>query len=809
MPLFPVAHPFEISALRRLAAGRTLLPYLPQVPRFRIRTAVPLLAASLALAACGGGGDGGGSSSETGPGATPSCIQTHDQGCVTASEFEERADAIAGTFAEQPGFENQWGLELIRADQAYANLELRHGPGEEPGTGVTVGVLDTGIDRLHPQFRNKRVVERYLPGAINEDGSRYSHGTAVASVIAGQDSPVFRSDAHGVAPGADLVVFALPLGSAAQLYRPISLAGLASNNAEWETIVDAIAGWRNGSRTIDFLNLSLGNAGIINNYGEAELRQHFDRALAAMAQEDSEEKIIFVWSAGNANGLDCIDSTPQCVDGKVNAESVEVLPGLVARIPELQDHTVSVVSVREEDGAISDFSNRCGIAANYCMAAPGESVRVAYFGPHPDFGYSVYGVGSFDGTSFAAPMVTGGLALMKHYFRDQLSNTDLLARLLRTADRSGQYADAAIYGRGLLDLGAATSPVGSASVALGNRVDGPGVALASSQLHLGAAFGDGLRSMLSGRQFAAFDALGAPFWYEFGDLASGDSGPSMAERLRGFQQAPLSPSPGSPAGGLSIPLLDWAGASATRAAQLSLAVSGPSAEARASHLAFEGRSLVATLPATAGLTATAVTANGIAGQEPASGAALSWRPPKALLGLRAGWMTEQRTLLGTETDGAFGSVEGQAVFAGIEADTKFGPWRLGATAEIGSVSARSHGGLLRDISPLSTSAFALHADRPVLDGSSWRVSLSQPLRVESGRALLDIPSGRTKAGDVIRSDLSAGLEPSGRQLDLALQWQRPLDIGVLRVGTTLSRESGHRRNASDELILLSGLHLPL
>ena len=69
--------------------------------------------------------------------------------------------------------------------------------------------------------------------------------------------------------------------------------------------------------------------------------------------------------------------------------------------------------------------------------------------------------------------------------------------------------------------------------------------------------------------------------------------------------------------------------------------------------------------------------------------------------------------------------------------------------------------------------------------------------------------GRTKAGDVIRSDLSAGLEPSGRQLDLALKWQRPLDTGVLRVGATLSRESGHRRNASDELILLSALHLPL
>ena len=87
------------------------------------------------------------------------------------------------------------------------------------------------------------------------------------------------------------------------------------------------------------------------------------------------------------------------------------------------------------------------------------------------------------------------------------------------------------------------------------------------------------------------------------------------------------------------------------------------------------------------------------------------------------------------------------------------------------------------------------------------MSLSQPLRIENGLALLNVPSGRAKASGVVRNALSAGLEPSGRQVDLALQWQQPVDLGILRVGATLSRQPGHRRSATPEWTLLSGWRL--
>ena len=63
------------------------------------------------------------------------CVQTHDQGCVLEPEFEALVEEIAGEYAEQSGFQNQWGLEAIGADEAYANLELQFGPDTAPGEG--------------------------------------------------------------------------------------------------------------------------------------------------------------------------------------------------------------------------------------------------------------------------------------------------------------------------------------------------------------------------------------------------------------------------------------------------------------------------------------------------------------------------------------------------------------------------------------------------------------------------------------------------------------------------------------------------
>ncbi|MDE2914143.1 MAG: S8 family serine peptidase [Paracoccaceae bacterium] len=733
-----------------------------------------------------------------------SCIDTHEDGCLDDEEFRQLVEETAAAYSDDPATQRQWGFEAINLPEAYANLELKFGPDTEPGEGVLVGVLDTGIDTAHPAFINKNIIERFIAGASDEDGSEFSHGTAVASIIAGEDDPDWAADTYGVAWGADLVMFAMPLGSPPEHYNPITLEDLPGISEFFSETGDEILSWSYEGRSIDFLNLSLGVPGVIDNFSEAELREHMAAVTATFAQADSDEKVVFVWAAGNAHETPCDVPVIECVDGVVDAVSPGTLSGLAARLPELRGHTVAVVAIGE-DGKITDFSNRCGIAAEYCLAAPGSLVRVAYFGPFADG--PGRGTARGGGTSYAAPMVTGGLALMKQYFRGQLSNTDLLARMLETADRTGPYADAEIYGRGLMDLGTATSPVGEETVVVSNRVNGPGSTLQQTSLELGSAFGDSVELSLAGREMAAFDSLGAPFWHPAGRFATPAAGPSQAARLREFFNRTIQTPDSAPDDAVPILLFGEFPQSGGATPALRLTDSTGSAVARASHFGLAGQSLVLTLPITASLTATAQTTEGVvnrAALADMSLVSLVWQFSDAPVRFRAGRTEEPHSLLGAVADGAFGRLSAGTTFAGIEADTGLGAWQLGFNAEVGTVNARMHDGLLHGLSDLATSAFSLHATRPTGKGSAFRVSFSQPLRTESGHAELHLPVGRTKSGEVVRDAVALGFEPSGRQLDLELHWQQPLGRGNLHLGAVLSHEPGHRKHADPDLTVLSG-----
>lgn len=73
------------------------------------------------------------------------------------------------------------------------------------GAGVIVGVLDTGVDADHAEFRSRRVNFRYVPLNAMKEAVRNvrgfdvdGHGTHVCGIIAGQNV--------GIAPAADLLV---------------------------------------------------------------------------------------------------------------------------------------------------------------------------------------------------------------------------------------------------------------------------------------------------------------------------------------------------------------------------------------------------------------------------------------------------------------------------------------------------------------------------------------------------------------------------------------------------------------------------
>ena len=699
------------------------------------------------------------------------CFKVSDGDCLTNTELGERArqlteelkdinyDQINDAWGHDPEAANalKWTAEAVNAHQAAAHLALAHGDGalnEE----VTIGFIDTGIHEDHETFDYVSVDEEFLPGAVDEAPYETSHGTAVASLAVGNflnlppDSPDFNINVK---------MFAIPLGDGSGPYRPITLEQLSATDFGDAAELNYVL-----SQDLDILNLSFGYQGGIENYSAQDLDKHYSRTIEALTQDGRSEKTILVWAAGNAG--DRVNA---------NSSSPQILSGLAARAEELQGHSIAVVSTRE-DGRISDFSNRCGIAADFCIAAPGEQVLVAtsVFDAYDEH---YYNLGS--GTSYAAPMVSGGLITMKKLFRDQLSNEELVSRLFATANDDGIYADSAIYGQGLMDLGAATNPWGAPQfMDTIETENGNGESITSSFMALGAPLGDSVTQALGSQEVAAFDSLGAPFWFDASQFTVPFSGTTIATGLHRFlNPVQARPMPDS-----------WQfdlrkNASAVEIGHLSLT------DGATRFMVKEPRGLGATLL-----------------QDPGDlyGLTLAWTPPRFdSLTMEAGYLNERESLLGSRAEGAFGSLSGETLFFGAGYNATAGDWQLGARGELGQVNPSVGQSLFIDgVSSLSTSAFRLQAARPFANGVTLSFSLGQPLRVENGHADLALPIGRTPEGEVLNQALSVPLAPSGRQLDLTAKLEFPWLGGDVSLGAIRSHQPRHQLTAAPEWAVFTG-----
>src|SRR5258705_10997055 len=83
--------------------------------------------------------------------------------------------------------EDQWHLDVLHIDQAH---QL------STGRGVTVGVIDTGVDASHPDLAGTVLPGTDLVGLNAGDGhlDQDGHGTAMAGIIGA------HGQATGIAP---------------------------------------------------------------------------------------------------------------------------------------------------------------------------------------------------------------------------------------------------------------------------------------------------------------------------------------------------------------------------------------------------------------------------------------------------------------------------------------------------------------------------------------------------------------------------------------------------------------------------------
>jgi len=177
--------------------------------------------------------------------------------------------------------------------------------------------------------------------------------------------------------------------------------------------------------------------------------------------------------------------------------------GLPYRIAELQPGWLAVVAI-DGSGAIAGYSNRCGVAAAWCLAAPGGSLGSGLYSMQNNGGYA-----AMYGTSMAAPHAAAALGALKSMFPN-LRYHQLRDRLLFTANRNGAYADANAYGQGLMDLAVASAPVGGVSVPTGSLATGATAPVEGS----GIEFQAGALSALGmqGKVLVVDNYQRAPFW---------------------------------------------------------------------------------------------------------------------------------------------------------------------------------------------------------------------------------------------------------------------------------------------------------
>lgn len=312
----------------------------------------------------------------------------------------------------------------INAQLAITNTYVAHTDGYT-GTGVTIGVVDSGIMRSNPTVAGRVKAELIFVDPSKNDTSIddvVGHGTWVSSIAAGTPFDQFPG---GIAPGADLVSARIISDNAPDDHgQPPSVV----------TAADAqFFGQVNGyliQYGVNVMNNSWG--GITWDTSDASVNQAFDDAYSPFVNQAGG---LVVFAAGN-------DSNP-------DPSTIAALPSVT---PDLEKGWLTVVAVDSNNPTqLDDYSNKCGVAMDYCLAAPGDVIVLDKDTTASTTDPAYYVV---RGTSLAAPQVSGAAALVWQAF-PYFTNDLVRQTILGTADPLGGSQPNPTFGYGELDVGKA------------------------------------------------------------------------------------------------------------------------------------------------------------------------------------------------------------------------------------------------------------------------------------------------------------------------------------------------------------------
>jgi serine protease AprX len=293
----------------------------------------------------------------------------------------------------------------------------------DTGQGVTVAVLDTGIDNL-PDFSGRLIGGVDLTGGDNPFQDSYGHGTFVAGLIAGNGASS-NGQYSGEAPGARLVSIKV-----AGLTGVTDLSTLITG-LQWAVDHEAVYGIR-------VLNLSLGYQS-----SQSTVINPLDQAVQAAWNAG----ITVVTSAGNAGPFNGTILSPGDDPMVITAGALDDMATPSAADDEMADFS-SAGPTSPDGWAKPDLvaSGRSVVS----LAAPGSTIDTQY--PSARVGPANF-VGS--GTSFSSAITSGAAALVLAA-NPGLTPNEVKARLLGTTT-PGPVGNPFVDGHGALDAFAAAN----------------------------------------------------------------------------------------------------------------------------------------------------------------------------------------------------------------------------------------------------------------------------------------------------------------------------------------------------------------
>ena len=782
---------------------------MTMIPSYRLAPS-SIVALCLGLAACGGGGGSGGSDAgpvisdlpdvpdfpDPSPGDPDPRTGGGNREPVFGGGRSPAPEPIVGLPSD---YDQGYGPRLVKADVAYEQGAR--------GRGVTIAVIDTGIDVDQPEFAGR--ISPASTDVITGDAATLDdtdgHGTHVAGIAA---AAADGEGTVGIAPEATILALRTDTNDTDFCDPENGICGFLDQDVS--TALDIAT-----AQGASVINLSLGREVPVLGAFRDSLR----RATAA--------DILVVTAAGNGG------------------QASLGYPAALAGDPAFQGLIIAVGAVdrNKQQSDISDRPETMQQAAYY-LVAPGVNVESTF----ADGGYV-----RLSGTSMAAPHVAGAAAALKSAF-PSLRMAEVAEILLTTAEDLGAPGTDLVYGRGLVDLETALQPLGELGVPASADVAGARRSLASSALSTSRPFGAALGDAPALGEVMALDAYARPYAVDLRGRVSAARVANPLESLIGsdggryalaprdgtgvtLDLAPVpSPAPGSapaalrgePAGdGLRRIALRQAfggGLSFTVGAGTGLAGLGATAapngglflDADALTRPFDagldhgqGLGFAANVGARTTLSAGFVAADGAgpladaAGKGRAAGLAVT-HAANDRLSLRAGlrWLGEEDALLGSRGAGAFALNGGDTRAFETGLTYGFAPaWTLDATAGLGDGGAAGDG-VVRRFDDVRTVGWSLGLTRTGVFDAADRFGLliGQPLRAFAGTAEFDVPVGRDLEGNVLRRQSKVGLEPDGRELRLQFAYARALDDATRLGAFVLYRhEPGHDADAAGDL----------